>query len=91
MSLVRDLQHVTVYRDPEGKWNGAFPEIVRLSALAPPSGPGGNGNPSTSRRAEALKAEGSGQALAVAFRYEYRNGGQMTLRGDVRRKENDRG
>lgn len=73
MSLVRDLQHVTVYRDPEGKWNGAFPEIVRLSALAPPSGPGGNGNPSTT------------------WRYEYRNGGQMTLRGDVRRKENDRG
>jgi len=28
MSLVRDLQHVTVYRDPAGKWNGAFPEIV---------------------------------------------------------------
>jgi hypothetical protein len=31
MSLVRDLQHVTVYRDPEGKWNGAFPEIVCVS------------------------------------------------------------
>ena len=31
MSRVSGLEHVTVYRHAEGKWNGAFPEIVRLS------------------------------------------------------------
>ena len=31
MVPVNDLQHVTVYRDPESKWNAAFPEIVCLS------------------------------------------------------------
>ena len=31
MANVRDLQHFTVYRDPEGKWNGAFPEIGCMS------------------------------------------------------------
>ncbi len=31
MADVRNLQHVTVYRDPEGKWNGAFPEIGCMS------------------------------------------------------------
>ncbi|MBM3190712.1 MAG: hypothetical protein FJZ90_18585 [Chloroflexi bacterium] len=29
MSTIRDIRHVTVYRDPEGKWNGAVPEITR--------------------------------------------------------------
>ncbi len=29
--MVRDLQHVTVYRDPAGEWNAAFPEIARLA------------------------------------------------------------
>ncbi len=28
---VRNLQHVRVYRDPQSKWNAAFPEIVCLS------------------------------------------------------------
>ena len=31
MATVRDLQHVTIYRDPAGEWNAAFPEIVCLS------------------------------------------------------------
>ncbi|MBH06467.1 MAG: hypothetical protein CMJ20_09115 [Phycisphaeraceae bacterium] len=30
-SLVRNLQHVTVYRDPKGEWNAAFPEIAKLA------------------------------------------------------------
>ena len=29
--MVRDLQHVTVYRDPAGEWNAAFPEIACLA------------------------------------------------------------
>ena len=29
--MVRDLQHVTVYRDPTGAWNTAFPELTRLA------------------------------------------------------------
>ena len=31
MATVNELQHVTVYRDPESKWNAAFSEIVCLS------------------------------------------------------------
>jgi len=31
-SPVRNLQHVTVYRDPEGEWNAAFPEIAQLAS-----------------------------------------------------------
>ena len=31
MNTPSDLRHVTVYRDPEGKWNAAFPEIVCTS------------------------------------------------------------
>ena len=30
-SPVRDLQHVTVYRDPAGEWNAAFPEMAQLA------------------------------------------------------------
>ena len=31
-SPVRDLQHVTVYRDPAGEWNAAFPELAQLAS-----------------------------------------------------------
>ena len=31
ISLLRDIQHVTVYRDPSGKYNAAFPELALLS------------------------------------------------------------
>ena len=31
MAVVRNIQHVTVYRDLQSKWNAAFPEIVCLS------------------------------------------------------------
>ena len=55
MSRVRDLEHVTVYRHPEGKWNGAFPEIVctsngdlvvafRETPYPPTLSPGGSGH-----------------------------------------------
>ena len=30
MAQISDLQVVTVYRDPEGRWNGAFPEVACL-------------------------------------------------------------
>ena len=29
--MVRDIQHVTVYRDPTGEWNAAFPELAQLA------------------------------------------------------------
>ena len=29
--MVRDVEHVTVYRDPAGEWNAAFPELTRLA------------------------------------------------------------
>ena len=31
-SPIRDLQHVTVYRNPEEEWNAVFPEITRLAS-----------------------------------------------------------